>query len=194
MKPQNSPAASEEVAPTTPVEQPAETPATPETTSAPETDEDEPEETETAPGEETAPPVETPDATASAPQRLNAFDRGALRLLGKGDLVARTERAEAEVARLTTENTRLATELAQFKAETPKQIAQAAAGRKNEVAKGVAAELAGLGISPEAAPGKIDVNAADKIVSREDAQKAYAAAKTPEDRRAIYNAHRDLLF
>jgi hypothetical protein len=174
MKPQNSPAASEEAAPVTPVEQPAETTATPETAPAPETDEVETEESETAAGEETAPPVETPaapDASASAPQRLTAFDRGALRLLGKGDLVARTERAESEVARLAAENTRLATELAQFKAETPKQIAQAAAGRQDEVAKGVAAELAGLGISPEAAPGQIAAEKADKTLTRAEFDK-----------------------
>ncbi len=199
MKPINSPAASDEAAPATPVEQPAETPTAPEPSTAPEQDEDEDEEEET-PGEQETQAPEAPGAAAT-PQRLTAFDRGALRLLGKGDLVARVELAEgeatrlnAEVSRLTALNASLTAEVTKHKAETPKKIAAAAAGRANEVSKNVAAELQGLGLSPEAAPGKVAAEDAEKIVTRDDAQAAYANAKTPEEKREIYNQHRALLF
>jgi len=171
----NSPAtASEEAAPTTPVEPPAE-PTTTESNPATEPDDETEEETAPeTPEEETTPPAEpaaAPEASASSPQRLTAFDRGALRLLGKGDLIARVERAEGEAAQLRATNAKLATEIASLKAETPKHIAAAAQGRANEVAKGVAAELQGLGLTPEAAPGLISAETAENTLTRAEFDK-----------------------
>lgn len=131
-------------------------------------DEDEDEE-EDPPADPVKPETPTADPNAAAasqtptaPPRLSAFDRGALRLLGKGDLIARLERAETEAANLsdanatlTAENARLTSELNSLREETPKKIEAAAKGRANEVSKGVAAELQALGVTQEAAPSAV---------------------------------------
>lgn len=154
-----------EAAPAKPVEkpaanEPAATPDTPADDSEKENDGEEEEE------EEPEQPEVTPEPPAAPKQKLSAFDRGALRLVGKGDLIARVERAEteaadltAQVSRLSAENARLTAELASHKQETPKKIEAAAKGRENEVSRGVAAELSALGITKEAAPAAIGADA-----------------------------------
>jgi hypothetical protein len=111
-------------------------------------------------------PNPAPPESEPAKPKLTAFERGALRALGKGDLIARVERAETEAAGLTeqvanlkAENTRLAGELSAIKQETPAKIEAAAKGRENEVSKGVAAELSNLGITKEAAPAALGADA-----------------------------------
>ncbi|MES2923694.1 MAG: hypothetical protein V4819_19220 [Verrucomicrobiota bacterium] len=106
-------------------------------------------------------PEKEPEAPAAA-AKPNAFQRGALRALGIGDLVARVERAEAaeavanaEVTRLTAENIRLTGELTKLEKETPQKIEAAAKGRDNEVSKQVTAELTALGVSADAAPSQV---------------------------------------
>lgn len=123
-----------------------------------------PEAPETAPETETeeAPPAEPEPETPAAGSKPNAFQRGALRALGIGDLVARVERAEAaeafahlEITRLTTENIRLTSELTKLETETPKKIEAAVKGRENEVSQGVRNELKSLGITEAAAPSQV---------------------------------------
>lgn len=146
---------------------------TPETTeeTTPATDESQDsEETETTPADpEETETEETTEETPAAPAqaatptpKLSAFDRGALRMLGKGDLVARLESSEAtagqlraEVNRLTAENQRLSA----LQAETPHKIADAAKLRENDITKGVASELAALGVTQAAAPSQIGAEA-----------------------------------
>jgi hypothetical protein len=128
---------------------------------APENDKDkapaEPEQQESP-----AAPEAPAEGSAAVPPKPNAFQRGALRALGIGDLVARVERAEAaeavaqmEITRLTTENMRLTSELKKLETETPKKIEAAAKGRADEVSKGVRAELTTLGITEADAPSQV---------------------------------------
>lgn len=159
------------------VEKPAETDTPPAGDTA---DDEEDDEEDDPPAEPVKPetPTAEPEAanagqTSNATPRLTAFDRGALRLLGKGDLVARVERAESETARLidanatlAAENQRLVAELNSLRQETPKKIEAAAKGRENEVAKGVAAELQSIGITPDAAPNAISAKDAEKSLTR----------------------------
>lgn len=132
-------------------------------------DGEEEEESEEEPASPETQPIAEPEPAGSAATqkpKLSAFDRGLLRGLGKGDLIARVERSELEAAALTeqvanlkAENTRLAGELSALKTETPAKIEAAAKGRENQVAKGVAAELSALGITQEAAPAAIGADA-----------------------------------
>jgi hypothetical protein len=133
-------------------------------------DGDEDEDEEDLPPEPPAPesdPAPEPEAAATPPARqLSAFDRTILRGLGKGDLIARVERAELEsadlqsqVAKLTAENTRLAAALEAHQKETPAKIEAAAKGHANDVSKGVVSELAALGIQKEAAPSQVAADA-----------------------------------
>ncbi len=126
--------------------------------------EDEPE-PEPKPEPEPTPEPATPPAPEAPGAKLNAFQRGALRALGTGDLIARVERAElaeaaanAEVSRLTAENTRLSTDLATLRATTNVKIVEAQKGRANEVSQGVRKELTGLGITEESAPSQINAD------------------------------------
>lgn len=150
-------------------EPPAHQGAAPAATTAPETTPAAPETEETPEPEAPAAPEETPaapEAPAAAAPKLNAFQRGALRALGTGDLIARVEKAEtetltaqAEVVRLTAVNDQLATRLAELENETTKQVAAARTGRENEVARAVTAELTALGVTPEAAPSQVGADA-----------------------------------
>jgi hypothetical protein len=183
MKPTPSSAttATDEVAPAAPaIEQPAENDAAILPLPGPDDDpaeEKQPAETD----DEEQPPADPAEAAPAAPaapaeatvtpQRLTAFDRGALRLLGKGDLIARLERAELESATLRGSNAKLESELSALKEATPKKIEAAAAGRQDEVAKGVAAELTALGITAEAAPGVISAASEKPSLSREEFEK-----------------------
>lgn len=106
-------------------------------------------------------PADAPTATA-APVPLSAFERGKLRALGMSGLVARVEKAEAgeiaanaKLATLTAENARLTAENATHKTATPKLIEAAAAGRENDVSRGVLNELGKIGISADAAPSQV---------------------------------------
>lgn len=169
-------------APTTP---PADPPADGDEPEGDEPEAEEEEETPAAPETPAEPadpaaPAE-PSASAPAPHRpMSAFDRTALRVLGKGDLVARIERAEADNARLIAENTRIANELLQLREETPRQVEAAASGRKNEVSRAVAAELQTLGIDPAAAPSAVGADEAEKTKSRDEFE-----ALSHEDRNAF---------
>lgn len=120
-------------------------------------------EKEPEPEPETEP--KAPEAPAAA-AKPNAFQRGALRALGIGDLVARVERAEAAEAVATAENIRLTTELNKLQAETPTLVAAATLGRENEVSRAVTAELVALGLTPEAAPSKISTEDDEKTKTR----------------------------
>jgi hypothetical protein len=169
-------------------EPPAHQGAAPAATTAAETTPAEPENEETPEPEAPAAPEETPaapetPATAAAP-KLTAFQRGALRALGTGDLVARVEKAEtetltaqAEVVRLTAENGPLATRIAELQNETPKQVAAAHQGRENEVARAVTAELGALGITPEAAPAQVGAAQAERILTRAEFDKLEHTAR-----------------
>jgi hypothetical protein len=115
--------------------------------------------------EEEPEPEKTEPAPVTAPEaavKPNAFQRGALRALGIGDLVARVEKAEAaealsaaEVTRLAAENLRLTSEINKLQTEAPKQVAAAAKGRENEVSKQVTATLTNLGVNEAAAPSQV---------------------------------------
>jgi hypothetical protein len=136
-----------------------------------EDEEEDPEPPNPAPPE-SEPAADPSASTTPAKPKLTAFERGALRAVGKGDLIARVERAEMEAAGLTeqvaslkAENTRLAGELSALKKETPSKIEAAAKGRENQVSKGVAAELSALGISKEAAPAALTAES-DKTKTR----------------------------
>lgn len=159
----------------TPAEEPA-TPATP----AP-AEEETPEETSADPAEETEPaaaPAE-PSAPESIPSatiapKLSAFERGKLRMLGMGDLIARVEVAEAntftaraQLARIEAENKDLRTQLA----AVPTRIEAAAKAEENALAKAVTAELSTIGISAEAAPSQIPAADAEKIITRAEFDK-----------------------
>lgn len=139
-------------------------------------------------------PTDPVEPSASTPPRLSAVQRGALRLLGKGDLIARLERVESEVSRLTAENRELTLSLTNLQEETPKQIKAAKKGRENEVSKGVSSELEKIGIDAEAAPAQLGVESAEEITTKAEAQKAFAEAKTPKEKRAIYDKHKALLY
>lgn len=149
---------------------------TPEPTEEPTAPEETPEEPTEEPTEETEEPAPAApaEATAAPAAKLSAFDRGALRMLGKGDLIARLESAEhsaatatAEVTRLTAENLRLSASLA----ETPAKLEAAAQLRQGAVAKTVAAELSALGITAEAAPSQISESETAKTISRAEFEK-----------------------
>jgi hypothetical protein len=168
-------------APATPDKEPEGTGKTePESPPAdPETDEKSP----AAPETPKAPESPAASAPAAAP-KMTAFQRGALRALGIGELIQRVEKAEGataaaqlEVARLTTENQTLRAELATLKQETPAKIAEAAKARENAVSQAVRAELSGLGIAAETAPGQITAAAADKTMQRADFDKLDHAAR-----------------
>jgi hypothetical protein len=147
-------------------------------------------------------PAADPNASSAAPAakpRLTAFERGALRALGKGDLIARVERAESQavelteqVATLQAENTRLAGELSALKKETPAKIEAAEKGRANEVSKGVIAELSGLGITKEAAPAALNADGKQTATNRQEALQQYAQLQGKE-KREFYLKNRDLL-
>ncbi len=144
-------------------------------------------------------PIAEPEPAATQKPKLSAFDRGLLRGLGKGDLIARVERSELEAAALTeevanlkAENTRLAGELSALKTETPAKIEAAAKGRENQVAKGVAAELSALGITPEAAPAAIAADSKQSATNRQEALQQYAQLQGKE-KREFYLKNRDLL-
>jgi hypothetical protein len=137
-----------------------------------------------APGKETTEPAAPATPAASAP-KLNAFQRGALRALGTGELISRVEKAEAqnvvdsaEISRLTTENTRLTNELSQFKTETPKKIEAAQKGRADDVSKGVRGELTKLGITEAAAPPQLGAEETDKTMTRADFRGLSATKKS----------------
>lgn len=136
-------------------------------TAAPETPETAPEtETEEAPPAEPEPETPAAPEAPAAASKPNAFQRGALRALGIGDLVARVERAETaeafanlEITRLNAENIRLTSELKKLETDTPQKIEAAAKGRADEVSKGVRAELTALGVSAAVAPSQISADA-----------------------------------
>ena len=137
-------------------------PTTPETPPEKKADSEKEPEPEPEPEPETEPKVPEAPAAAAKP---NAFQRGALRALGIGDLVARVERAEAaeavasaEIVTLTAENIRLTSELKNLETETPKKLEEAVKGRSNEVSRGVLAELTALGISEKAAPSQVNAD------------------------------------
>lgn len=113
-----------------------------------------------------APPTNPEAAATPVAPKLSIFERGKLRMLGMGDLVARVEKAEgelsvasAEVVRLNAENLRLQGELATLKEESPKQLAAAKEIKSTEISKKVTAELTGLGITAEAAPSQVSADA-----------------------------------
>jgi hypothetical protein len=165
-------------------------------------DDDEEEESEEDPASPGTQPLAEPEPSGSAATqkpKLSAFDRGLLRGLGKGDLIARVERSELEAAELTeqvanlkAENTRLAGELSALKNETPAKIEAAAKGRENQVAKGVAAELSALGITPEAAPAAIAADSKQSATNRQEALQQYAQLQGKE-KREFYLKNRNLL-
>lgn len=161
MLPPNSTTASHaEDAPVDPVEQPAEII-------------NQPDEPETA-GDDA--PAETEPA-APASQKFTAFDRGALRLLGQGDLIARLERSEAFAQTMQAENASLKSQLTALKKETAEKLAAAEELSKSAVSKAVASELQGLGISAESAPAAITQEQAAKTLSREEFDKLDFAAR-----------------
>lgn len=161
-------------APAEPADEPSEEPS-------PAAPDEKPAEEEAAP-EETPEPPAAPEAAPEAaavqtPPKLNAFQRGALRALSLGELVARVETAEgeravaqAEAARLTAENQRLATELAAARNETAEQVAAAEEVGADKLQKGVTAELSALGIEAKDAPGAIGPEAAEKTLPFEEFQ------------------------
>lgn len=158
--------------PAAPDPAPEPSPADPE---QPEEEEEDPENPETPATPESAPEA-APAGTA--PAKLTAFQRGALRALSMGDLVARVEKAEGEtqvarleVSRLHAENGRLQAALAKLEQETPARIAEAEKAGADAVAKGVTAELASLGITADAAPSQLTAASAEKIMTRAEFEK-----------------------
>lgn len=99
-------------------------------------------------------------AEATAPQsapRMSAFQRGALRALGIGELVQRVEAAEATVAQLTAENARLSAQNAELTAEIPRREMAARAVRENEVSSAARTVLSSLGVSEADAPAQMPI-------------------------------------
>jgi hypothetical protein len=164
---------------------PAET-AAPETETAPESGEKKEGEDEPEPPAEAA----APEAAAAAP-KLTAFERGRLRMLGMGDLIARVEHAEgaafvanAEAERLTAANKKLTAEtirlqgeLTKLEKETPAKLQAAAEVKDKEVSKKVTSELTALGITPEAAPSQVGADEAAKEISRGEFDKLDHSAR-----------------
>ena len=97
---------------------------------------------------------------------MTAFQRGALRALGIGELVARVEAAETAAATHAAENAALTQRLAALSAALPLQVAAAATGHANEVSVQVRSELSALGVSAATAPPQISAADADKILAR----------------------------
>jgi hypothetical protein len=161
-------------------------------TAAPETAPEGEEEKEAEAEPEPAKPDEAPEAAAP---KLTAFERGKLRLMGMGDLIARVEKAEGETflaeseairltaanKKLTSENIRLTSELKKLETETPKQLEAAAKAKENEVSRGVRAELTQLGVSEAEAPAQSAVAGGDgsqtKTRAEFDAMKPAARTK-----------------
>lgn len=109
-------------------------------------------------GDEPPPTGEETKPEAATKTHLSAFERGKLRALGMGGLISRLETTEgqlaeanAQVAKLTAENTNLKAQLGKSQQET----AAAAKGRENEVSRGVRAELDKVGLKEDAAPSQI---------------------------------------
>ena len=169
-------------------EEPAEKPAVAPANTEPETDDaaaDETVSTDEPAADDPPKPAPLPEgnpapaetATAAAP-KLSAFERGKLRMLGMGDLIARVEKAEGEtamargeLARLTSENATLRADLAKTTAESSQKIEIATQAAENKLSKSVTAELASLGVTPEAAPSQISANEADKTLTRAEFEK-----------------------
>jgi hypothetical protein len=161
MSPQNSTTASHaEDAPVDPVEQPAEIINHP----------DEPE-----PAGDDAPA--DPEPAAPASQKFTAFDRGALRLLGQGDLIAKLERAESISKSIKADYDALFAQMTALKKETAEKLAAAEEISKTAVSKAVASELQGLGLSAESAPAAITQEQVAKTLSREEFNKLDFAAR-----------------
>lgn len=97
-------------------------------------------------------------AAAQRPPGLSAFERGKLRALGSGKLIARLEKAEGDLFQANATIGQLQAEITGLKAEAaevPKKLAAAEKIRDGQVAKEVTKELTGLGISEAAAPSQI---------------------------------------
>lgn len=174
----SAPAASDiSPAPDAPGDEPAAEPEAPAET------EDSPADPVEEPADEPAPaePAEPEPAGASAssaPAKLTAFQRGALRALGTGDLVARVEKAEeelsvahAEVSRLAAENQRLAADLAAARKDTAAKVEAAETVGADKLRKGVTAELAALGIDAAKAPAALTPEQADNTMTYAEFEK-----------------------
>lgn len=171
-----------------PEDEPPATPAAPDPAPAPapekQDEEEEEEETPATPAApETTPEPAAPDASAPV-ARLSAFDRTALRLLGKGDLISRLETtqaklstAEAALAAKDKEISRLAARIDELGREKESAVAAATKAREGEVNKKLAAELASLGLEPEAAPSQLTADQADKTMTRAEFEKLPHAAR-----------------
>lgn len=119
-----------------------------------------PEEEEAAPEE--AAPEETPEEAAApeaAAQKLSAFDRGKLRALGMGNLIARLETSEGqlaaalgEITTLKAENARLTAGRAAQEKAAREALEAATSGREKEVSQGVREKLSALGVPETDAP------------------------------------------
>jgi hypothetical protein len=159
------------------------------TESNPETGGDgEGEEGEGSEGEEDEP--EAPPAAGTS--RLGIFDRAALHLKSKNAVITLLGEAHKFNGQLAAENEQLRGQLAAANATKDKvatlQKQLAEAGKeKTTVAKEVAKELTSLGIPEKEAPSMANSEA---ITTRQQALEAYAAAKTPEEQRKIYNANK----
>jgi hypothetical protein len=188
MKPKST--SPESPAPERPADQP-ETPPTepsePQPEPAPEGEEPEGDPADPAPPAEPAP--------APVPEKPGLFDRAAAFLKGKTQLVNEAQRLTAETAALQTRIEAKEAEIATLKKEVARakeldtQLAAEKAA-KQTVSAGVKAELTTLGVPEKDAPTQA---AEGSISSREAAQEAYAAAATPEEKRAIWTKHRKLL-
>jgi hypothetical protein len=159
-----------------PSEETPEAPADPETPAAPE-----------------APVVPmVPEAAAPA---LTAFERTRLRAMGLGGLIKEVEANRGEIARLSAANLTahqtVATLTAKLEGMTARHaaaLADAKAGREDDVSKGVRAELATIGITEAAAPGvSAEVEAPVELLAR--FQKMQGAERT-----AFFRANKQKLL
>jgi hypothetical protein len=142
---------------------------------------------------------ETPAADpepAPAPAEATVFDRARLLLTGKKELVNQLLTARAKAAAADTVAADLATarqtigtqaaEIVRLNAEVARLTSE-----KTTVVQGVQKELATVGITPDQAPS----NKGDATpTTKEEAAAAYAAETDPAKKRAIYQAHKNLLI
>lgn len=151
------------------------------------------EETDGSDGEDPEPENEKPPAASTA--KLGMFDRAALHLKSKNAVITLLGEAHKVIGQQAGEIAQLRSQLAAAQADTKKvgtlekQVADAAK-EKTTVAKEVAKELTSLGIPEKDAP---TMSATGAITTREQALEAYAAAKTPEEQRKVYNENKKFL-
>lgn len=159
-------------------------------------DDDGDEEEDPDPAERGEGSEDKPAAATSAAKKSSLFSRANAFLKGKTQLVNELALAHERITVLEAENEQLLSAQTDLEKEAAKaalldkQLAAAKAEKKT-VATGVKDELAKLGVDADDAPA---LQAEGSIMTREAALEAYASAKTPEEKRAIYTQHKKLLY